>query len=411
MNYNQTLEFIHSLGNFSLPAGLERMNEVMDKLDDPQNKFKAIHIAGTNGKGSVSAMLANIFKTAGYKTGLFISPFIIDFRERIQINGEYISREDLVEYSQKIIDTKVNLTEFEFITAVAFLYFAESKIDILICETGLGGRLDATNILGNKLATVITKIGFDHTAVLGDTIEQITSEKCGIIRNCPTVTTYNQPASALDVIKKYTDKLYIPDLKNLSVLNNKVGNTYIYKGKEYTLKLSGDYQLENSLVAIETVAVSGYDIPYNIIYEGLKNTSFPARMEIISLDPLVVLDGAHNPDGASVLAKELQKQRDVTAIIGMMRDKDINAFLENTLKYCKSAVAVEVYDMPRSLSAKELCDIANKICPCETAEDYLSAIKKAMEKSCGKPIFVFGSLYLASRIRPFLKEFFKVNLI
>lgn len=406
MNYNQTLEFIHSLGNFSLPAGLDRMNEVMEKLDNPQNKIKAIHIAGTNGKGSVSAMLANVFKTAGYKTGLFISPFIIDFRERIQINGEYIGKEDLVEYSKRIIDTKVRLTEFEFITAVAFLYFAEKEIDILICETGLGGRLDATNILQNKIVNVITKIGLDHTAVLGDTIEKIATEKCGIIRKCPTVTTYNQSPSALNMIKKYTDKLYIPDKQSLTVLNNNVGNTYIYKGNKYILSLSGDYQLENSLVVLETVKVSGYDIPYNIIYEGLKKTIFPARMEIISKAPLVVLDGAHNPDGAEVLAKELSKHKDITAIIGMMRDKDINSFLEKTLKYCKSAVAVKVEGMPRSMTSKELCNIAYEICPCETAENYESAIKKAVEKSCGKPIFVFGSLYLASSIRPFLKEFF-----
>ena len=411
MNYNQTLEYIHSLGNFSLPAGLERMNKVMEKLDNPQNKIKAIHIAGTNGKGSVSAMLAGIFKTAGYKTGLFISPFIIDFRERIQINGEYISCEDMVQYSQRIIDTNVSLTEFEFITAVAFLYFAEKEIDILICETGLGGRLDATNILKNKVVNVITKIGLDHTAILGDTIEKITSEKCGIIRNCPTVTTYNQPDSVLNVIKKYTDRLYIPDKQSLSILNNKIVNTYMYMGKEYTVALSGNYQIENSLVAIETVEVSGYDIPYSIIYEGLKNTFFPARMEIISQNPLVVLDGAHNPDGAEVLSKELSKQRNVTAIIGMMKDKDVTAFLEQTLKYCKSAVAVGVSNMPRSISATELCDIASKVCPCDIAEDYETAIKKTVEKSCGNPIFVFGSLYLASGIRPFLKDFFKDNLI
>ncbi len=410
MNYSQTLEYIHSMGNFSLPAGLIRMNEVMKKLDNPQNKIKAIHIAGTNGKGSVSAMLASIFKTAGYKTGLFISPFIIDFRERIQINGEFISEEDLVYYSQRIIDTKIRLTEFEFITAVAFLYFADKEIDILICETGLGGRLDATNILQNKIVNVITKIGLDHTTVLGNTIEEITAEKCGIIKNSPTVTTYNQLSSVINVIKKYTDKLYIPDKQKLSVLND-VCNTYMYNGKKYTLSLSGDYQLENSLVAIKAIEVSGYDIPYNIIYKGLKNAVFPARMEIISKNPLVVLDGAHNPDGAEVLSKELSKQSDITAIIGMMRDKDVNAFLEQTLKYCKSAVAVEVSNMPRSMSAKELCDIANKICPCEIAEDYATAIKKAMKKSCGKPIFVFGSLYLASAIRPFLKDFFKDNLI
>ena len=167
MNYNDTLNFIHSLGNFSLPAGLDRIKTVLDLLGNPQKQLKAIHIAGTNGKGSVSAMLANIFKTAGYKTGLFISPYIIDFRERIQINGEYISESDLIEYAERVRKTEITLTEFEFITAIAFLYFKEQNIDILICETGLGGRLDATNSLENKIACVLTKIGLDHTAILG----------------------------------------------------------------------------------------------------------------------------------------------------------------------------------------------------------------------------------------------------
>jgi dihydrofolate synthase/folylpolyglutamate synthase len=188
MNYNETLDYIHSLGNFSLPPTLDRIKTVLKKLGNPQKRIKAIHIAGTNGKGSVSAMMASVFKEAGYKTGLFISPYIIEFTERIQINGEYIKKESLCEFAQRVKETGIALTEFEFITALAFLYFAEQKIDILICETGLGGRLDATNSLENKIATVITKIGIDHTAILGDTIEKIAAEKCGILRDCSTIS-------------------------------------------------------------------------------------------------------------------------------------------------------------------------------------------------------------------------------
>ena len=406
MNYTETLSYIHSLGNFSLPPTLDRIKKVLEKLNNPQNEFKAIHIAGTNGKGSVSAMLAGIFKSAGYKTGLFISPFIIDFTERIQINGEFISEDDLVKYSDIVKNTDIALTEFEFITAVSFLYFKENKIDVLICETGLGGRLDATNTLENLSATVITKIGLDHTGILGDTIEEIANEKCGILRDCPNITSPYQPKEALEVIKQScSNKLIIPEISSLELTDN---NTYIYKGKKYEISLAGDYQLENSLIAVETALNSGYNISYEKIYEGLKTTYFPARMEIIRENPLVILDGAHNPDGARVLEKELLKYGgEATAIIGMCKDKDYEEFLRTTLKHCKNAVAVEIEHMPRSLKAEELFGTAKKYCKTVICENYTDAIEKAADLSDGKPIFVFGSLYLASGIRPALKKYFK----
>ncbi len=402
MNYTEILNYIHSLGNFSLPAGLDRIKKVMNALGNPQDSFKSIHIAGTNGKGSVTAFVSSVFKTAGYKTGSFISPYIIDFRERIQINREFISEEDLCFYAQRVIDTNVTLTEFEFITALAFLYFKENKIDILVCETGLGGRLDATNVLENLACTVITKIGLDHTEILGDTLEKIAEEKCGIIRNCPTITTPNQPEKALNVIKSKAQNLIIPDISMCEADNN----TYIYRGEKFEISLLGDFQIENSLVAIETVRNSGFNIPYNIIYEGLKNTFFPARLEVISSSPLVLLDGAHNPDGALVLAKELSKFKEKpVAIIGMMADKNIDEVLKLTLRYCSSAVAVTVPNMPRSMKAGELCAKANVYCECKTAE----SLEEALALAEGKPSVVFGSLYLAGSIRPLLLEYFKKN--
>ena len=391
-----------------MPATLDRITDVLNKLGNPQNKLNAIHIAGTNGKGSVSSMLSSVFKEAGFKTGLYISPFIIDFRERIQINGEYISQTDLISYAQRVIDTKVQLTEFEFITAVAFLYFAEKDIDILICETGLGGRLDATNSLSCKTACVITKIGLDHTAILGDTIEQITTEKCGIIRDCVTVTTPNQDKNALRVIKEYSPNVVLPDLSELRIIESGINNIFIYKENEYKLSLSGEFQIENALTAIETISSSGYNIPYNIIYKGLEKAHIPARMECISANPLIVLDGAHNPDGAMVLSAELKRYSgEITAIIGMMKDKDCDDFLKITLCHCKNAVVISVEGMPRSLKAEELKEKAITYCDCKTASGYTDAIEKAVELSEGKPIFIFGSLYLASAIRPLLIEKFK----
>ena len=408
MNYNEALKYIHSLGKFSMPAGLSRIKQVLNALGNPQNDFKSIHIAGTNGKGSVSAMLSVVFKTAGYKTGLFISPFIINFRERIQINGEFISERDLCAYAERVKETNVALTEFEFITAVAFLYFKEQGIDILICETGLGGRFDATNTLDNLVCAVITKIGLDHTAILGDTFGKIAAEKCGILRDCPTVTSPNQETEALNVIKNCAADLVIPDLRKLKIIESDIsGNTFIYKEKEYEVSLCGEYQIENAVTVIEALNACNYKIPYNIICKGLRETFFPARMEVISKNPLIVLDGAHNPDGAKALCKELLKYSgEVTAIIGMMKDKDYEEFLKNTLCFCKNAVAVTVPDLPRSLTNKELSETAGKYCKCVNAENLKDALEKATEISNGKPIFIFGSLYLASAIRPILKEKF-----
>lgn len=403
LNYNETLNYIHSLGKFSLPAGLDRIKEVLFKLGNPEKSLKAIHIAGTNGKGSVSAMLSVIFKNAGYKTGLFISPFIIDFRERIQINGEYISQTDLIKYSQRVIETNVSLTEFEFITAVAFLYFFNNKIDILICETGLGGRFDATNTLDCLVAAVITKIGLDHTAVLGDTIEKIAAEKCGILRDCPVITSPFQDEKALCVIKREAKELYIPDINSLEAIKtDKLGNAFTYEGKKYELSLLGDYQVENALIVLETVKRCKLSIPYYIIYNSLRETYFPARMEVVSKKPFIIIDGAHNPDGACALSKELKKfGGQAVALIGMMRDKDFEEVLKTTLPFCKKAIAVEVENLPRSLKAEELKSAAQKYCHCVVASNY----KQALDMAGDNPLFIFGSLYLAADIRKILLRY------
>ena len=402
MNYIDTLNYIHSLGNFSKPPTLDRIKAVLKKLSNPQNNFKAIHIAGTNGKGSVSAMLHAVLKGAGYKTGLYISPFIIDFCERIQINGEFIPKDTLCELAEKVIETEIELTEFEFITAMAFLYFSMQKCDIAVIETGLGGRLDATNSLTNLVANVITKIGLDHTAILGDTVRQITKEKCGIVKDCPVITTPYQPKEALEILKGY--KPIIPDINELKVIKSDVlGNEFAYKGEAYKTTLSGEYQIENALLVIETLKTIGIDT--EIIKQGIQKAFFPARMEVISRKPLVVLDGAHNIDGATVIAREMEKfGGKITAIIGMMADKDCDEVLQKTLPYCKKAVAVEVSGMPRSLKAAELKEKAEKHCVTETAENYMEAIEKVADSDI---IFVFGSLYLASAIREKLKNFFK----
>ncbi|MBQ3058169.1 MAG: bifunctional folylpolyglutamate synthase/dihydrofolate synthase [Clostridia bacterium] len=400
MNYLETLNYIHSLGNFSLPSTLDRIKLVLQKLGNPQNSFKAIHIAGTNGKGSVSAMLAKVFQTAGYKTALFISPFIIDFRERIQINGEFISEADLVYYAQKVKTTNVALTEFEFITAIAFLYFCDKKCDIAIIETGLGGRLDATNALTNVIASVITKIGLDHTAILGDSIEKITAEKCGIIKNAPVITSFNQCEGAMSVLGEFNP--IIPDKASLEILKSDItGNTYIYKGVQYSTSLIGKHQIENSLIVVETVKSCGINIGDETVKTALANTHFPARLEAVSKKPLIIIDGAHNPDGATALAEFLKGYKGkASAIIGVMKDKDYETVLRVCLPYIYKAVAVTVEKLPRSLSAVDLCKTASKYTNCVAANSYDEALELLKNE---ETIFIFGSLYLAASIREKIK--------
>ena len=405
MNYKETLNYIHSCGRFSHKASLERITAVCEKAGNPQNNFKCIHIAGTNGKGSTCTFVTSALIAAGYKVGTFVSPFITDFCERIQINGKYISPDDLCRLSQRVIDMGVALTEFEFITAVGFLYFSENRIDVAVLETGLGGRFDATNVIPQPLLSVITKIGLDHTSVLGDTLAQIAEEKCGIIKGDNVVTSHNQPSNALSVIKNYATNLIIPDTNNLKDVECSIlGNSFVYKDVCYETSLGGDYQIENSLIAIETLKNCGLPISETDMQTGLKNAFIPARLEMVSRDPLIVIDGAHNPDGAGALATALKDYSDCTAIIGVMKDKNYSEVLAKTLPFCKNVICVTP-EGSRSLMAWELANEAQKYCNnIFTANTLDDAVTLAKEKANEKPIFIFGSLYLASEIKSLLKD-------
>lgn len=405
MKYIETLNYIHSLGAFSHEASLKRITAVCQKLGNPQNDFRAIHIAGTNGKGSVSTFVSSALKAAGYKVGTYVSPYIVDFCERIQINGEYISQEDLCRLSQRVIDTKIDLTEFEFITAVGFLYFSENNIDIAVLETGLGGRFDATNVIDSPLVSVITKIGLDHTAVLGDTIEQIAKEKCGIIKGNTVVTTHIQPQAAYDVIKSYSQKVMTPNINDLTNVNISVlGNSFTYKNQNYKTNLGGEYQVENALIAIETLKNCGVTITDDNIKIGLERAFIPARLEVVSQNPLIAIDGAHNPDGANALCEALKDSENITAIIGVMRDKNYKDVLSKTLPFCKNVICAKP-NIPRALPIDELSNVAKYYSKnVFEAESLQNAIQLAKEKSKGNSIFVFGSLYLASEIRPFFTK-------
>lgn len=404
MNYNEALEYIHSLLVFGSQPGLERITELLDKLGNPQDNLRFIHVAGTNGKGSTCTMLSEVYKAAGLKTGLYTSPYIVDFRERMQINGEYIAKEDLARLCERVKAAGITVTEFEFITALAMLWFYEQKCDIVILEVGLGGRYDATNIIKSPLCSVIMKIDLDHTAVLGDTVEQIAFEKCGIIKDgTPTVTYPLQDEGALAVIKENSQKLIIPETEYLTVVSSSIGgNAFVYKGRSYRTRLVGKHQIYNAITVIEAVDAAGININASAVSDGIAAATVPARLELISEKPIVFLDGAHNPNGAQALSDFMRRYNgDIVAIAGMMADKNCDGFLKTVLRYCSSLITVTVKENPRSISAEELSQMAGAyISDATAAEDYDAAIQLALKKSAGaKPVFVFGSLYLAGAVR------------
>lgn len=423
MTYKESLNYIHSLNRFGIKPGLERINALLKRLGNPEEKLKCIHIAGTNGKGSTSTALANIMIAEGKKTGLFISPFVVNFRERIQINGEYIKEKELANLTYEIskivpeVEKEVedNITEFEFITALMFAYFKEQNCDVVILEVGLGGRLDSTNVITKPLASVITQIALDHIAVLGDTIDKIAYEKCGIIKaDCPVITTSHQNPRALPVIEKIAkDKNSPLKIANISSAENvkiaPYGSEFTYKGMNITVNLAGRHQIENMTAAAETALALG--VSKTAIVRGIANTKFPARLEILSRSPLVILDGAHNENGADVLANYLDEHKlTPVTLIGMMADKNCEAVVKKIASRSKAVFAVKVEGNPRTETAENLSQIAGEYCVNSfTAENYGYALSLAFQrcKKTNLPLLICGSLYLASDIRDMAINYLK----
>ena len=311
--YTKAIDLLCSQGKFYINLGLDRIGKLLNLIDNPQDKIKTIHIAGTNGKGSVCAMLNSILISAGYKVGLYTSPHLVNYTERIKINGNEISQNDFGKYIFDICkiadDNEIDLTEFEILTASAFKYFADNNVDIAIIETGLGGRYDATNTINKPILSVITSISLDHTDRLGKTFEQIAVEKAGIIKENSTVVT-SISNNGFETIKqvandKNSDLLTVETPIEINFINGK--NKINYNGEQIDFSLLGLYQKENvSLIlkAIEYVQTQGFNIPLNAIKNGLKTVKWSARLEYIKEKNLLI-DGAHNPDAANELSKSL----------------------------------------------------------------------------------------------------------
>jgi len=335
-NYEKAKEILTSQGKFYINLGLERVEKVLKIIGNPQNKIKIIHVAGTNGKGSVCAALANILKCAGYKTGLYTSPHLVEYTERIKINGIDISEEDFAIYVQNICNiadkNNIALTEFEILTVCAFKYFADKKVKIAVLETGLGGRYDATNVCKKPILSIITSISLDHTDRLGDTIEKIAYEKAGIIKKNSTVIT-ELSNKGFNVIKNIAEKekAKLIVVANYVEMNLKDGKNYaIIQDKKYEFPLLGLHQKGNLSLVIK--ALEHFKINKKALEEGLKTLHWGARLEYISQKNLII-DGAHNPDAANELRKSLdyyfpnQKRKFIYSTIGTKDYKEVARIL------------------------------------------------------------------------------------
>lgn len=308
MNYEQAKELLTSQGKFYINLGLERIQSILKLIGNPQEKIKIIHVAGTNGKGSVSSILANILKCAGYKTGLYTSPHLVEYTERIKINNIDISKEDFAAYIEKICTIaekkNIHLTEFEILTAIAFKYFADNKVKIAVIETGLGGRFDATNVCKKPILSIITSISLDHTDRLGNTIEKIAFEKAGIIKPKSTILT-EISNKGFKIIKNTAEekKVKLIVATNYVNMNYENGNNYVsIEDKKCEFPLLGLYQKANLSIVLQ--AVEFLKIKTEAVIEGLKTAKWPARLEFIK-DKNLLIDGAHNPDAAKELRKSL----------------------------------------------------------------------------------------------------------
>ena len=410
MNYTEALEYIHSINWTFCKPGLERIGELCAALGNPQEKLKFVHVAGTNGKGSFCSMMAAVLQKSGLKVGLYTSPYIKVFNERMRVNGENIPNEILAEITEQvrpIADKMVDKpTEFELITAIAFLYFLREKCDVVVLEAGMGGRLDSTNIITTPVLSVRTGISLDHTAVLGDTTAKIAAEKAGIIKAGVPVLWGGIDPDAAGVISaraaEHGSEFSSPDyslIENLSA--DLSGSSFKYKNFDVKINLLGLYQPKNAALVLEGVLAlrrAGFDISDSAVKEGLLSASWSARFEIIGKEPLMIFDGAHNPEGISAATASIAHyfgDEKVIVVSGVLADKDYN-FIAKEL----ARVACEAYtitpDNKRALPAEQFAELLTSLGVPSVANATIAealAAAKARAKETGSAIVCLGSLY------------------
>ncbi|MGN0674428.1 MAG: bifunctional folylpolyglutamate synthase/dihydrofolate synthase [Oscillospiraceae bacterium] len=407
------MKYLNGFSKLGKPVNnLLRFARIMRALGNPQNKLNFVHVAGTNGKGSTVRMIANSLTKAGYKTGEFTSPYIVVYNDRIRIDGINISDMELAEIVtqiQPVIDGLcTDCSQFEITTAIAFIYFAAKKCDVVVLEAGLGGLLDCTNIIERSCASVITSISLDHTAILGDTIDEIARQKAGIIKQeCPVVLA---PAQKREVhalmyrtAMQFNSPFVTPNTDRLKIEKcDYTGNRFVYKGLTYITSMVGRHQIDNALTAIETLDIlkkNGFRrVSYVHIYEGIKSAQVPSRCQIIHEDkPFVMIDGAHNPDGMRALADFVRTIPKTPKIMvcGMMADKDWQTAIGYISRYIDRAVCLDGF-APKTVFAPKLAEMFS--------EAEVSSVNDAVSRAVTLAgtdgmVVIAGSLYLAAALQ------------
>lgn len=414
MNYKEARVYLDEVSKYGSVLGLESMRELLHRLGDPQNELKFIHISGTNGKGSVLAYLSTILSGAGYRTGRYISPTLFSYRERIQVDGEYIEKESLACHVTAIAAAAEDMqkaglpspTVFEIETALAFLYFKEKRCDIVTLEVGCGGLLDATNVITTTLMEVIASISMDHTDLLGDTLAKIAAQKAGIIKPDTMVVSAQQKSEAAQVIENTCKEQHctlqmVDESKISNVHYGAEGQTFSYKTWEnVAISLAGSYQIKNAALALEGVEALrklGYALSDQQVREGLLHTAWRGRFTTLRRDPTVIIDGAHNPAAALELKESLERYfpgKTLYFVMGMFKDKDYAQVIDLTAPLARHIITVETPGNPRAMPARELAEAVGKVNPSvEWADSVAHGVEKALAMA-GKEdaVIVFGSL-------------------
>ena len=416
MTYEEALKYIHSVNWQGSKLGLERTRELLAKLGNPEKKLKFIHIAGTNGKGSTAAMLASILEKAGYRTGLYTSPFINRFNERMQVNGEQIPDDTLAELTEHIQPYAGAMsdspTEFELITALAMEYFLREKCDIVVLEVGMGGELDSTNVIEAPEAAVIAAMGLDHVRELGPTMADIARAKAGIIKSGGSVISYGGNPEADPVFEAVCRErgaaLRRPDFSRIVPGEFGLdGQSFSYgEWRDLRIPLAGRYQMNNAAVVLETVAAlreRGWNISDGAVRQGLAATRWPARFEVLRRNPVFIVDGGHNPHGIRATAESLERLfpgKKITFVTGVMADKDVESILGLIVPLAEQFFTVRP-DNPRAMSAQELAEriraLGARATACGSVAD---GVKRAIEAEGPEGVAcALGSLYMSGEVR------------
>jgi len=402
---NSTLEYLYQLHNRGIKLGLENINKILNECDNPHNEFKSIHLAGTNGKGSTASIIAKILQNTGLKVGLYTSPHLINFNERIRINGHPISNNEIINFTKKHRNffEKHSITFFEATTALAFNYFRKNNVDIAVVETGLGGRLDSTNVL-SPIHTIITEIDFDHTHLLGDSVEEITAEKCGIIKNSVPNTTINVKDNIVEVIEEFSKKQntqtnYI-EKNNITILDHKKNSLQLkYNETSYFLPQAGSFQAENAILAIETIKNEFKDITDIQIQKGLDQWFWPGRMQQMKED--IFYDVAHNSSGVNILTSDLFNiyNKKPLGLVIMKNDKirpEIISLFENAFEELIIST-IPSKDILSKDDIKEQTSLNNY----HFIENLNDALEFFENKRFNGPKVIFGSHYIAKYVYNF----------